>query len=125
MAEVWKAFNTLLQRYVAFKLLHTNLQGRSQFHYLIYPRSAGGRCPASLHQRADLRLEIPPLLWRPGPFGLTPSLFRRNLVKLTRRKDSCEPKTYQSGITDGAVNKHTDEGAGAEVGGQGEDTNIL
>lgn len=31
MAEVWKAFDTQLQRYVAIKLLHTNLQADANF----------------------------------------------------------------------------------------------
>src|SRR5260221_13265918 len=70
-------------------------------------------------------IEIHPPLWRPGPCGLTPSLFRRNRADVTRRKESRKPRTYQSGITEEVVSKRSDEGAGAETGGRGERTSVL
>src|SRR5437868_8406667 len=70
-------------------------------------------------------IEIHPPLWRPGPFGLTPYLFRRNRADVTRQKESRKPRMYQSGITKKDARKRRDEGAGAETDGRGERTNVL
>ncbi len=63
--------------------------------------SARMRNPSSFSKSALLLydiingIEIHPPLWRPGPFGLTPYLFKRNRADVTQRKESRKPRTYQ------------------------------
>src|SRR5579863_10154851 len=53
MAEVWKAFDTSLYRYVAIKMMHTNLQNDPEF-VIRFQREA--RVIASLHHPNIVRL---------------------------------------------------------------------
>ena len=53
MAEVWKAFDTSLHRYVAIKMMHTNLQNDPEF-VVRFEREA--RVVASLHHPNIVRL---------------------------------------------------------------------
>src|SRR6266576_2727424 len=62
MAEVWKALDTQLQRYVAMKILHADLREDPDF-LLRFEREA--RLIASLHhpniiQIHDFRISLPP-----------------------------------------------------------------
>src|ERR1700731_1957258 len=70
MAEVWKAFDTQLQRYVAIKLLHANLQADPSFvtRFEHEAQAIASLRHPNIVQIHDFQVSLPPESTSPTPY---------------------------------------------------------